>query len=193
MLPENKYLFKNFNKKQKAVEEIRKRKIAQEEKEDIPNANKNKVFNSIISEDRLFDNKFIEEVKHMPVLKQTKNYQLMKMSSIINSFLQNSSLMVGNNTMNSIINKSHASAISKMTNSSKNIPFEVLQKFENEPDCRFSVQILNQKLHGIRIADPETTKKAVEKIKNKILELQRKRNGSPKAMKKEILIKRFDK
>lgn len=193
VLPENKYIFKNFNKKQKAVEEVKKRKAILEEKREVVESDKTKAFNSLISEERLFDKKFIEEVKNMTVLKQSKNYNNMKVSSIINSFLQNSSLMVGNNTMNSIINKSHASAFSKMTASSKNIPMEVLSKLENEPDCKFSVQILTQKLHGIRIADQETTKKAVDKIKNKILELQRRRDSSPKLLKKEIQIKKFDK
>ena len=61
----------------------------------------NEEMNSIISEDKLFDNKFIEEVKNMSTLKDNKEYKKMKLSRIIDSFVENSSIMVANVTAQS--------------------------------------------------------------------------------------------
>lgn len=195
VLPENKYIFKNFSKKQKVIEEIKQRKLQKQQKEQAKPAedqNFNEI-NSIISDDKLFDNKFIEEVKNMSVLKENKHYSRMKFSSVISSFLQNSSLMIGNNTMQSIINKSQASMFSKMTSSSKMIPQEQLNKLEEEPDWKFSVQILQQRLRGIQIADADTTKKAITTIQNKLMKMKILRENSIKLSKKEEFVNKMDK
>ena len=55
------------------------------------------------------------------------------------------------------------------------IPKETLYKVEEDTDCIFSVEILKQRLNGIKVADHETTKKAVENIQKKLLQMKRKK------------------
>ena len=150
--------------KQRIVDEVQQRKIKrQQQKANQFQTKKAKAMDSIISEERLFDNKFIQDVKYMQV------------SGVIDSFFQQSSLLIGNKTMQSIMNKSQGSMFSKMTSTSKMIPKETLNKVEEDTDCIFSVEILKQRLNGIKVADHETTKKAVENIQRKLLQMKRKK------------------
>lgn len=132
-LPENKYLFKNFTKKQKAFEE-RQKQILAKQKIKPTVEEREKAMNSIMSEERLFDQKFIEEVKKMPYLEEKKDYEKMKLSRIIDSFLQNSSVMLTNKTHQSSIRESTGSMFSRHTSQSKLIPDKTLQVLEKDPE-----------------------------------------------------------
>ena len=92
----------------------------------------NEEMNSIISDDKLFDNKFIEEVKNTSKLVNNKEYSKMKLSRIIDSFMENSSIMVANVTAQSYL-ESQSSMFSR-TGTMKMIPEErTLKALERDP------------------------------------------------------------
>jgi hypothetical protein len=132
-LPENKYLFKNFTKKQKAIEDRQRLLLARRAKMKPTEAEHAKIMHSIMSENKLFDYKFIEEVNSQKLLKENKQYNKMKLSRIIDSFLQNSSIMI-NTSQQSNIKETSGSMFSKQTSSSKLIPEKTLQILEKDPD-----------------------------------------------------------
>lgn len=139
----------------------------------------NEQMDSIISEDRLFDNKFIEEVKNISPLIESKEYSKMKLSRLIDSFVENSSLMVANVTAKSYL-ESQASMFSR-TGTLKMIPEEnTLKAMEKDPQCRFAAQLLNQKLVNRMVADRETTRKAIMSIQKRLIENQRMKITTPK-------------
>jgi hypothetical protein len=152
-----------------------------------------KAMDSMLSEDRMFNQKFIEEVKNMSYLKDKKNYTNMRLSRILDSFVQNSSIMGGNTTMQSNMKESTASMFSKHTSSSRLIPERTLQVLEREPDCKFSAQLLHQRLVKKMIADPETTRKAIYNIQKKLLEKKRRQIAKENLEKKEAKVKKLDK
>lgn len=129
----------------------------------------NERMDSIISEDRLFDNKFIEEVKNISPLIENKEYNKMKLSRLIDSFVENSSLMAANVTVQSYL-ESQASMFSR-TGTLKMIPEEnTLKALEKDPQWRFAAQLLNQKLVNRMVADRETTQKAIMSIQKRLIE-----------------------
>lgn len=121
-----------------------------------------------VSSERLFDNKFIDEVNNMSYLVDNKEYHKMKLSRIIDSFIENSSI-IGNSTVQSNLKESQASMFSK-TSTLHLIPErKTLKVLEKDPHCRFAAQLLNQKLVNRMIADRETTRKAIMNIQQRLL------------------------
>ena len=93
----------------------------------------------------------------------------MKLSRIIDSFVENSSIMVANVTAQSYL-ESQASMFSR-TGTFKMMPEErTLKALEKDPQWRFAAQLLNQKLINKMVADRETTRKAIMSIQKRLLE-----------------------
>lgn len=150
--------------------------------------------NSIISEDRLFDHKFIEEVNNMSVLKEDKDYTKMKLSRVIDSFFQKSSVITGNTSLQSYCKDSQVSMFSKQTSTSRLIPeARTLAALERDPECRFAAQLLRQRLGNKMVADAETTRNVVQKIQRRLIERRRLQLMSPSLNKKDVKLKKLDK
>ena len=93
----------------------------------------------------------------------------MKLSRLIDSFVENSSLMAANVTVQSYL-ESQASMFSR-TGTLKMIPEEnTLKALEKDPQWRFAAQLLNQKLVNRMVADRETTQKAIMSIQKRLIE-----------------------
>ena len=117
----------------------------------------------------LFDSKFIEEVNNMSYLIENKEYSKMKLSRIIDSFIEKSSI-IANSTVQSNCKESQASMFSKTSTSNLIPEGRMLKALEKDPQWRFSAQLLNQKLVNRMIADRETTRKAIINIQKRLLE-----------------------
>ena len=117
----------------------------------------------------LFDSKFIEEVNNMSYLIENKEYSKMKLSRIIDSFIEKSSI-IANSTVQSNCKESQASMFSKTSTSNLMPEGRMLKALEKDPQWRFSAQLLNQKLVNRMIADRETTRKAIINIQKRLLE-----------------------
>jgi hypothetical protein len=192
VLPENKYLFRNFTKKQKAAEDRQRLLIARRAKIKPTEAEHAKVMHSIMSENMLFDEKFIEDVKNQSIFKENKEYNKMKLSRIIDSFLQNSSIMI-NTSQQSNVREMTGSMFSKQTSSSRLMPEEkTLKILERDPDCRFSAQILQQRRIRKISIDPETYKKAIVTIQRKLIENRRAQIEKEKNEKRDSRLKKFE-
>lgn len=105
----------------------------------------------------------------MSYLIDNKEYSKMKLSRIIDSFIENSSI-IGNSVVRSSLKESQASIFSK-TSTFHLIPEgKTLKVLEKDPEWRFAAQLLNQKLVNRMIADRETTRKAIINIQKRLLE-----------------------
>lgn len=191
-LPENKFIFKNIAKKQKAAEEKHRYLLIQKSQKKPSEAEHAKMMSSIMSEERLFDQKFIEEVKNQKYLKDKKNYKRMKLSGILDSFLQNSSVMI-NTSQQSNMKETTGSIFSKVNESSRIIPEKTLKILEKEPDLKFSAQVLHQRMYNKLATDPETKKVLILNIQRKLLDKRRKDIAKAKAEKRESRKKAQDK
>lgn len=183
----------NIAKKQKAAEEKHRYLMLRKSQKKPSEAEHARMMSSIMSEERLFDQKFIEEVKKTSYLPENKEYKKMKLSRILDSFLQSSSVM-GNITLNTNAREVTASLFSKATESSKMIPeVKTLQCLEKDPDLKFSAQILHQRMNNKLATDPETTKVLILNIQRKLIEKKRKEIAKAKAAKREAKRKNLDK
>jgi hypothetical protein len=108
-------------------------------------------------EERLFDNKFILEVKNTRYLEEKKEYDKMRFSRILDSFLENSSVM--HSSSRSMSKDQTESIFSKQTSFSKLIPEQKqLQTLEKDPEYRFQAQMLQQWKSNRMVADSEFIK-----------------------------------
>lgn len=190
VLPENKHLLKNITKKQKAVEE--RKKLLNEKKSKSPFDYKEVELDVSIHEEKLFDSKFIQEVKNMKYLEDKKEYEKMRFSRILDSFLENSSVM--HTSARSISKDQTESIFSKQTSFSKLIPEQKqLQNLEKDPEFRFQAQMLQQWKSNRMVADTEFIKKCIGKLNSKICENKRKQLAKERISREEAKIKSLSK
>ena len=178
--------------KQKAAEEKHKFLLLKKSQKKLTEEEHNRMMNSIMAEDRLFDQKFIEDVKNQSYLPEKKEYNKMKLSRILDSFMNNSSRLSNTSQLSQFMEMT-GSLFSKINESSTSIPQRTLQALEKEPDFKFSAEVLHQRVYNKLAADPETSKVLILNIQRKLLEKKRREIERAKAEKREAKRKAADK
>jgi hypothetical protein len=169
-----------------------RKKLLNEQKNKSPFDYKKVELDVSMHEERLFDNKFILEVKNTRYLEEKKEYDKMRFSRILDSFLENSSVM--HSSSRSMSKDQTESIFSKQTSFSKLIPEQKqLQTLEKDPEYRFQAQMLQQWKSNRMVADSEFIKKCIGKLNSKICENKRKQLTRERILREEAKIKSLSK
>lgn len=184
VLPENQHLFKNIAKKQKAAEEKHRYLMYQKTQKKPTEEEHARMMNSIMSEEKLFDPKFIEEVKLQKYLPDRKDYKKMKLSRILDSFLQNSSIMLSK-SLHSTFKDTNASIFSRISESINMIPPEALEWLKKKPEFWFTADVLNQRAKNKLITDHDTGKAIAFRITRALFAQKRKEVAKQKEEEKK--------